>query len=157
LNKIGSLLALLVLLGACGDNSYTAPPVQSFADPAQAALPARLDIPAIAIHVEKLDTYGFDSKGNYSCPINPQTAAWNRTGTVPGESGLASMIGGAQGVFQRLGDLKPNDLIYVNRTDGTRLTFKKLDPTGTATSRAQLELSGCGAGTPVTAYAQLVP
>jgi hypothetical protein len=67
----------------------------------------------------------------YNCPRDPQIAAWNREGAVPGEPGLALIIASGQGLFQRLDALQPVDPIYINRADGTRITFKRIGRAGT--------------------------
>ena len=111
--------------------------------------------PAIGVDVKDLDTFGLDNKGNYSCPIDPQSAAWNRGGTVPGEPGLALIVASAQGVFKRLSEVKPGDPIYISLAGGTRLTFKAVDAT-TQNSDVELQLAGCG-GTGRAVYAELAP
>jgi len=153
MNKVGPLVALLVVLTACGGPkvSIAGPQPSNSAD---AITPAGLSIPAIGVNVDKLDTFGLDNKGNYECPIDPQSAAWNRDGTVPGEPGLALIVAPAQGLFQRLGELKPGDPVYINRTGGTRIMFKTVDATA-ETGSSELQLAACGEGRAIAAYAEL--
>ena len=107
------------------------------------------------MHAGSLDTFGLDNKGNYSCPVDPQTVAWNRGGTAPGDAGLVLVIGSAQGAFQRLRDLKPGDPIVITRTDGSRITYTIIGSGSTASSSSQMQLSSCGTGATANAYAQL--
>jgi hypothetical protein len=155
MNKVGPLVALLVVLTACGGSKVSTTGVQP-TDSAKAIQPAGLSIPAIGVNVDKLSTFGLDNKGNYECPIDPQSAAWNRDGTVPGEPGLALIVAPAQGLFQRLGQLKPGDLVYINRAGGTRITFKTVDAT-TPTGSSELQLAACGPGRAIAVYAELTP
>jgi hypothetical protein len=120
--------------------------------------PVGLDIPAIDLHVQNLQSFVADSEGGYHCPADPQTAAWNRDGTRPAEPGLAQIIASAEGAFRRLHDVGPDDPIYVMLANGARVTFRKVDqgaagPTG---GSARLELTGCGAPEREHVYAALV-
>jgi hypothetical protein len=153
-NKIATLLALVIVVAACGGNTQTSSPVSPPRDRLEATRPAGLDIPAIAVHADEISTFAVDNEGDYRCPFDPQAAAWNRDGIVPGEPGLALIIAQGQGLFQRLGELKPDDPIYISRTDGSRLTFTASASTGAS---AQVQLTTCGGGTPADVYVGLVP
>ena len=155
MKKIGPLLALLILIAGCGGprtniEAGTPPPTDS----ADASEPTGLTIPAIGVDVHQLDTFGLDNKGNYSCPPDPNTVAWNRGGTLPGEPGLALIVASAQGPFQRLSQLKAGDPVYVTQAGGGRLTFRTIDATA-RTSSPVLQLAGCGNGTVSAKYAEL--
>ena len=82
MKKLGPLAVLLALLTACGGSSTSTATQPT--DSADATQPAGLSIPAIGVNVAKLTTFGLDNKGNYECPLDPASAAWNREGTVPG-------------------------------------------------------------------------
>ena len=158
MNKIGLLLALVVLLlAACGENGTARSPAQPSNPAREAGESIGLDIPAIAVHVDKLQEFKLSGEGKYNCPRDPQIAAWNREGAVPGEPGLALIIASGQGLFQRLDALQPVDPIYINRADGTRITFKRIGRAGTTAGarREHLQLTACG-GIAVTVYAELV-
>jgi len=157
MNVRGPLVALLVvLLSACGNGGSTSPRPAPTSAAEGVASPEGLEIQAISVRVDELQSIG---SGGDGCPPDPQTVAWNSSGTLPGEPGLAVMVGSGQGVFRDLGNLGPDDLVVVNRADDTRATFRKTDPTtapaGARTAR--LELSTCGGQTPVKVYAELVP
>jgi hypothetical protein len=158
LNKFGPLLALVVLLLAgCGENGTVRSPELPSNPAREVGDSIGLDIPAIAVHVDKLQTFKLSSEGKYNCPRDLQIAAWNREGAVPGEPGLALIIASGQGLFQRLDALQPVDPIYINRPDGTRIIFKRIGQAGTTADarRAHLQLTACG-GVAVTVYAELV-
>ena len=154
-NKIGWLLALLILLVGCGgprtNIGASAPPSTDAADVTE---PTGLSIPSIGVDVNQLDTVGVDTDGDYRCPADPNTVAWNRSGIVPGEPGLALIVASAAGPFRRLDELRPGDLVYVTRADGTKLTFKAIDVSPKASS-AVLQLAGCGERTGAAKYAEL--
>ena len=157
MNKIGPLLAFLILLTGCGGprtniEAGTPPPTLT----ADATEPTGLSIPAIGVEVDQLDTFGLDNKGNYQCPVDPTTVAWNRSGTVPGEPGLALIVASARGPFRRLDELKPGDPVYVTRAGGNRLTFTTVGASA-ETSSAVLQLAGCGERTVSAKYAELAP
>jgi hypothetical protein len=155
MHKVGPLVALLILLTACGGTTTPTAAGQP-TNSANATEPAGLDIPSIGVTVANFDTFGLDNKGNYECPIDPQRAAWNRDGTVPGEPGLALVVAPAQGLFQRLGELKAGDPVYINQTGGKRLTFKVVDATA-KTGTSELQLASCGEGRTFARYAELTP
>ena len=154
MKKLGPLAVLLALLTACGGSSTSTATQPT--DSADATQPAGLSIPAIGVNVAKLTTFGLDNKGNYECPIDPASAAWNREGTVPGDPGLALIVAPAQGVFKRLNELKPGDPVYISRAGGSKITFKTVDAT-TPTGSSELQLAACGEGRAIAVYAELTP
>jgi hypothetical protein len=157
MNVRGPLVGLLViLLSACGNAGSTSSGSAPTSDAETVATPEGLEIQAISVRVDELQSI---ESGGDGCPRDPQAVAWNSSGTLPGEPGLAVMIGSGQGVFRDLGNLGPDDLVVVNRSDRTQATFRKSDPAkapaGARTAR--LELTACGGQTPVKVYAELVP
>ena len=155
MSKIGLLLALLVLAAGCGGpRTNIVEGAAPTTDAADAVEPAGISIPAIGVDVGQLDTFGLDNKGNYQCPSDPNTVAWNRGGTLPGESGLALIVASAEGPFRRLSELKTGDLVYITRAGGDRLTFKTIDASA-RTSSAIIQLAGCGDQTVSAKYAEL--
>jgi hypothetical protein len=166
--RVGSAVAVLLALTACGGPSVGSSAPSTSANIDEVAQPTGLQIPAIGVDVSDLqslangssnDNGGSDSRNDDECPRDPQAIAWNSSGTLPGEPGLALMVGSTKGVFQRLSKLGPNDAVIVKRADGTSATFKKTDPSKTTPGArtARLQLTGCGGQTTVNVYAQLAP
>jgi sortase family protein len=159
MKTIAPLVALLLLLTGCGGGA-TAP---AAAPPAvgteEGAKPVGLEIPAIDVHVTNLEPTGVNSTGDYTCPDDPNTVAWNADGTLPGQPGTAVIVAPSPGAFQRLAEIGPDDPIVVDRADGTKATFRETEGTSTPAGArpARLQLSGCGDQAAVTVYAELVP
>ena len=142
-------------------SSYAEPQVQG--GQAQVALPVSLTIPVIGVRAP-LITLGLASDGTlYTTPLDsaPQAAGWYTGSVRPGAVGPAVIAGhinygGAEGVFWRLNELRPGDIVYVGRADGSTIKFRvtavqstlKTDfPTGGvygATADAELRLITCG-------------
>ena len=160
MKTIAPLVALLCLLTACGGADATpAAPAPPAAGTEEAAKPVGLDIAAIDIHATELQTAGVASDGDYTCPEDPNTIAWNADGITPGEPGLAVIVASTQGAFQRLAEIGPDDPIVVDRADGSRITFRPTDTTDTPAGArpARLQLTGCGEQATRTVYAELAP
>ncbi len=95
-------------------------------------LPTRIQIPKIGLDtvVEKV---GITYLGNMSTPKLLTNTGWYKYGTIPGDIGSAVIDGhvdngfGLPGVFVNLKNLSPGDLIYIQRENGTTLTFKVFD------------------------------
>jgi hypothetical protein len=160
MKTIAPLVALLFLLAACGSDATPPAPAPPAAGTNEPAKPVGLEIPAIGVHVIDLEPTGVNSTGDYTCPDNPNTVAWNADGTLPGEPGTAVIVAPTQGAFQRLIEIGPDDPIVVARADGSKATFREIEGTSTPASArpARLQLTGCGnQATDLTVYAQLVP
>jgi hypothetical protein len=161
MKTIAPLVALLFLLTGCGGDAPTPAPAPPAAGTEEAAKPVGLEIPAIGVHVTDLEPTGVNSTGDYTCPDDPNTVAWNADGTLPGEPGTAVIVAPTKGAFQRLVEIGPDDPIVVARADGTKATFREIEGTSTTAGArpARLQLTGCGGdqNTGLTVYAQLVP
>ena len=157
MKTIASLVALLFLLTACGGADATPAAAPPAAGTEEGAKPVGLDIAAINIHATELQTAGVASDGDYTCPEDPNTIAWNADGITPGEPGLAVIVASTQGAFQRLAEIGPDDLIVVDRADGSRVTFRPTESTDTPAGArpARLQLTGCGEQASRTVYAEL--
>ncbi len=103
------------------------------AQPAQAlglprAAPAQIRIPGIGVNTSFVE---LDKKvdGTIQVPERFDIVGWYRRAPTPGEIGPAIMIGHVDNVrgpavFYRLKDLKPGDVIEIDRVDGTTVRFK---------------------------------
>lgn len=93
----------------------------------QPSEPLRLRIPAIDVNTA-LQPLGLLADGTLQPPSAWQTAGWYRDGVIPGKSGPAVIVGhvdslSGPAVFYRLRQLRPGDLVVVQRRDGRMLTF----------------------------------
>jgi len=105
---------------------FAAPPAARSAK--QVARPVALTIPAIAVRTP-LDRLGRTPQGTLQVPARTTVAGWYTGSPRPGEIGssiIAGHIDSTQGpaVFFRLRLLRPGDLVYVRRSDGTLAVFR---------------------------------
>jgi sortase (surface protein transpeptidase) len=89
--------------------------------------PTRLRIPAIGIDAA-LGPLQMDQSGELQAPADYSLPGWYEDGTTPGETGPAVIAGHldsqkGQAIFYRLHELRPDDLILVQR-DGKWITFE---------------------------------
>jgi sortase (surface protein transpeptidase) len=92
------------------------------------ARPVALRIPAIAVRTP-LERLGRTPQGTLQVPASTTVAGWYTGSPRPGEIGssiIAGHIDSTQGpaVFFRLRLLRPGDLVYVRRSDGTLVVFR---------------------------------
>jgi sortase (surface protein transpeptidase) len=92
------------------------------------AHPTALDIPAIGVRT-RLIRLGLTASGALQVPASAAVAGWYTGSPRPGAIGSAIIAGhidshGGPGVFFRLRELKPGNLIYVRRADGTLAVFR---------------------------------
>jgi sortase (surface protein transpeptidase) len=95
------------------------------------SLPIRLEIPSIGVDTA-LSQVGLQASGAIQMPWDIETASWYEYSPTPGQIGPAVIVGhldGANyanmtGVFWRLHELNPGDLIKVDRADGSVAVFK---------------------------------
>lgn len=108
----------------------TQPEVAADPHPLPAAVPTRLDIPAIDVSSDLLQL-GLNPDDTVEVPplSADAPAGWYRHSPTPGELGPAVILGHVDsaehgpGVFFELGALVPGDTIDVTRTDGTTAVF----------------------------------
>lgn len=91
------------------------------------SLPVHLRVPVAAVDTD-LITVGRQADGTLELPTSYDIAAWYKYSPTPGELGPSVIVGHVDsykglGVFWYLKDLKPNDLIEVDRSDGTAANF----------------------------------
>ena len=75
---------------------------------------------------------GIDQKGSIAVPTNIHLAGWYATSAVVGTEGISVIVGhvtGKQtdGIFKRLDELKPEDIIEIERGDGKRYTYQVIE------------------------------
>lgn len=122
--------------------------------------PTGLEIPAIGVST-RLIKLGLTASGALQVPASTAVAGWYTGSARPGATG-ASVIAGhidsylGPGVFFRLREMKPGELIYVRRAHGSlavfrvtavRMFLKTRFPTAAvygAVPNAQLRLVTCG-------------
>jgi sortase (surface protein transpeptidase) len=135
----GGIVGLARLKGHPGDVArplaHTAPaPHGIFAAPPQArqsrpvARPVSLTIPVIGVRTA-LTRLGRTPQGTLQVPSSTTVAGWYIGSPRPGEIGSAIVAGhidstAGPGVFFRLRLLRPGDLMYVRRADGTLAVFR---------------------------------
>jgi LPXTG-site transpeptidase (sortase) family protein len=90
--------------------------------------PTALDIPAIGVKTP-LVRLGLTAAGTLQVPGSTAVAGWYTGSPRPGEPGAAVIAGHIDsdrgpGVFYRLADLKPGNLVYVQRGRGRLAVFK---------------------------------
>lgn len=101
------------------------------AAPRQAAAvspPAGLTIPAIGVQTS-LVRLGLTAAGALQVPASTAVAGWYDGSPRPGAVGSSVIAGhidsyAGPGVFFRLSSLRPGDLVYVRRADGTLVVFR---------------------------------
>lgn len=89
--------------------------------------PTRVWIPSIGV-TSSLIRLGMAADGSLEVPSDYGIAGWWAGGPTPGETGAAVIVGhvdskSGPGVFFRLRRLKPGDVVWVARQDGTRVRF----------------------------------
>ena len=89
--------------------------------------PVRLVIPAIGV-ATRLVRLGLEPDGGMAVPGDFGRAGWFSGGPAPGEAGPAVIAGHVDSrtgpaVFYRLRELRPRQVVLVERADGTRLRF----------------------------------
>ncbi|MGO8956048.1 MAG: class F sortase [Streptosporangiaceae bacterium] len=98
------------------------------AAPGPVAAPRSLDIPRIGVRT-RLIRLGLTASGALQVPASTAVAGWYTGSPRPGATGSAVIAGHIDsyrgpGIFFRLRELKPGNLIYVRRADGTLAVFR---------------------------------
>lgn len=104
-----------------------APPVVQAAPPPLRDRPYRIKMPKIGIDAQVV-TYGLDANEVPEVPYNGWEVAWYNFSATPGTGGNAVFAGhvtwNGQAVFYNLDAMAPGDEIYLEGTDGTRVSYK---------------------------------
>jgi len=90
--------------------------------------PVSLAIPAIGVRTSLIEL-GRTPQGTLQVPTSTSVAGWYTASPRPGEIGSAIIAGhidsdAGPGVFFRLRLLRPGNLVYVRRADGTLAVFR---------------------------------
>jgi sortase (surface protein transpeptidase) len=126
----------------------------------QAAAPAFVSIPSIHT-TSSLIKLGLDTDGGLEVPTDYLQAGWYDRGPRPGDPGPAVLAGHLDskigpGIFSRLSEVKPGDIVNVTRGDGQVVQFavtrvdqypKRAFPTRQvygSTDQAELRVITCG-------------
>ncbi len=93
-----------------------------------AARPLTITVPRLHI-ASGLVALGLDDQGAMQVPQDPGTAGWYRHGPTPGALGPAVIAGHVtwnqtSGVFFRLAELRPGDVVQVAREDDRVAVFR---------------------------------
>lgn len=135
LSRLLPAFVALALTGGCGvatDTPTISPSVQpvSVAPVRHAPPPTSVDIPAIGAH-STLVPLGLNPDKTVEVPPleQPKQAGWYSLGAIPGDPGPAVLLGhvdshGTEGIFFRLKDLKPGDVVAIGRADGSTISFR---------------------------------
>lgn len=113
----------------------TTPPVEPLPEPAPApaaSAPARIELPALGVDTVVVPV-GVDSEGEMEVPPDVSTVGWYRFGPVPGAAAGSAVLSGhvddyrqGAGVFARIGDLGPGDVVRVVDDAGISREFSVL-------------------------------
>lgn len=92
------------------------------------AVPISLAIPAIGVQTP-LVRLGLTAAGALQVPTSTRVAGWYTGGPLPGQTGAAVIAGhvdsrAGPAVFFRLRLLRPGELVYVRRADGSLAVFR---------------------------------
>lgn len=144
-----ALLGVLMLCGAAAGLAWASHPGRSALSPGTPPLvpvpkgrwaavppalmpsaprPTALDIPAIGVRT-RLVRLGLTAAGTLQVPRSTAVAGWYTGSPRPGEPGSAVIAGHIDsdrgpGVFYHLAELKPGNLVYVQRGRGRLAVFK---------------------------------
>lgn len=134
---LAPLVVLAVAIGGCaaGARSSGVPSPSNVAGVVAVAslprsVPVSIDIPKINVH-STLIALGAGRHRKVELPpaSTPMQAGWFDGGRTPGEIGPATIFGRVvgdhqQGIFFRLHELAPGDLVLIKRQDGSTATFR---------------------------------
>jgi sortase (surface protein transpeptidase) len=127
------LAAAVLALAGCGVPPAEAPPTETppaveprWEDPPEAE-PTAIRITALAV-TSSLIPLGTDQDGAIIVPEQAGQASWWTDSPRPGDVGPAVILGhinlaGEQGVFARLGELKPGDIVSIGQATGNVVLF----------------------------------
>lgn len=129
------LLVVAVLAGCAGGGQGSMPTRANAAGVVTAAslprsVPLSIDIPKIGVQSTLLSLGKSRHRGvQLPSSSTPMQAGWFSGGPAPGQIGPATIFGRVAanhepGIFARLYDLGPGDLVLIKRQDGSTVTFR---------------------------------
>jgi|ERR1035437_1556972 LPXTG-site transpeptidase (sortase) family protein len=128
LGLAGTFLAILIILNFHLPKESLNKQMAFVAEQTNINLPTRLKIPKLNID-SSVEYVGLTSGGAMDVPQKPEDVAWYNLGPHPGELGSA-VIAGHSGyknnkpaVFDNLYKLKKGDKVYVEDSNGNKITF----------------------------------
>lgn len=94
--------------------------------------PTYMRISSIDLSVEFEEPLGINDNGTIEVPENSEKVAWYRYGPTPGETGPSVILGHVDSlegpaIFYSLGQVKKDDLIEIDREDGSVAIFKVVE------------------------------
>jgi LPXTG-site transpeptidase (sortase) family protein len=163
------LLLLAVALGGCAEGAqYSGGPAPAnvagvvTAASLPKSAPLSIDIPKIGVQSTLLSLGFGRHRGIQLPPVStPMQAGWFSGGPAPGQIGPAVIFGHVagdhqEGIFARLDELVPGDLVLIKRQDGSTANFRvthieelskgsfPIDAVHGHTTDAELRLVTCG-------------
>ncbi len=110
----------------------TQPDPPAPAPPSAPAPPARIELPKLGVDTDVVPV-GVDDKGLMDIPPDVTTVGWYRFGPVPGAAAGSAVLSGhvddyrqGVGVFGRIGDLEPGDIVRIVDETGVTRDFSVL-------------------------------
>lgn len=132
IRRLTTVMVGLVLLAGCGVHVPTPGQFQEPAPvtaPVVVSAPAKMIIPAINAE-STLIPLGLNPDKTFTVPpvATPKQASWFDGGPTPGEPGPAIILGHIDGhkipgIFWRLKELKPGDVVEIFYVDGSKRDF----------------------------------
>jgi sortase (surface protein transpeptidase) len=125
----GSAAGLPVPTAVPQEPTTPPPPEPAPAPAAVAGPPVRIEIPALDVNTTIVPV-GVDPGGLMEIPQDVSTVGWYRFGPVPGSASGSAVLSGhvddyrqGVGVFGRIGDLGPGDVVRISDEAGTNREF----------------------------------
>jgi hypothetical protein len=129
-------LLIAAVLGGCADGGQGPAPTMANAagvvtsESLPRSVPLSIDIPKLGVQSTLL-SLGESRRRGVQLPSSstPMQAGWFSGGPTPGQIGPATIFGRVAanhepGIFARLYDLVPGDLVLIKRQDGSTATFR---------------------------------